>query len=150
MKAKKFRYSLVKNSIDFTLHDQFSIYGKTKFSIKPNSPSPAAFQAPRMSAEKLNALMVSHTQLKDNSTDAKMVMVTSSGNILNTFNGDDYLPCNDIAHGNYTVAAPPASKEPPDDKTDAEIITESISKDRPSKPCSTSTTARLDTFSPFS
>ena len=85
MKAKKFRFSLVKNSIDFTLHDQFSIYGKTKFSIKPNSPSPAAFQAPRMSAEKLNALMVSHTQLKDNSTDAKMVMVTSSGNILNTF-----------------------------------------------------------------
>ena len=129
MKSKKFRLSFVKNSIDFTLHDEFSNYGKTKFSIKPNNPSPAAFQAPRMSTEQLNALMVSHTQLKDNSSGTKMVMVTSSGNILNTFKGDDYLPCNDIIHGNYSVAAPPPPKEPPDsNKTDTQIITESIGK----------------------
>ena len=70
--------------------------------------------------------MVSHKQLKDNSTGARMVMITSSGNILNTFDGNDYMPCDDIIHGNYNVVAPPPPKEPPDtDKTDAQIITES-------------------------
>ena len=42
LKSKKLHFSFVKNSIDFTLHDKFSNYGKTKFSINASSPTTPA------------------------------------------------------------------------------------------------------------
>ena len=154
-----FRVSFIDNSVSFTLLPKFAlkqIKHRREFTIRPGIGSLDTIIAPHLTDGKFNALMATHAEIKDSMDQAKMIMVTGSGDVLETKEGDNYVPCNIMRHGVYnsamtnvdtqdnlsstfcasdgTIILPQPPAKPPDAdslKTNEDIVKEAVSNQNP-------------------